>query len=374
MKLATLPLVVLLAMVSWAGGQITEGQWTYIVENGGATITASTATGDVIIPSELDGYAVKKVGNGYPSIFGNPNTSVTSITIPDSVTSIGGSAFQECTSLTGVIIPNSVTSIGQYAFYGCTGLTADLTIPNSVTSIERYAFDSCTGLTSVSIPDSVTRIGLLAFAYCTGLTSVDIPSRFTAQIGAIGFTGQLATDLMADGLVEAITQRVLAALPNNYGIATKADLGTAVSDATSQAIAQVQAAPNDYNLFSPTQYQANRDRGLADGIRDGISKVIVAPESYGLYDSTSIMDLRMGGLMIQKQGTDATIVLQPQTTTDLVTVPFTNNGPPITNAIPMPGDKGFLRVGAIYVPAGDLTDVQTVDQGTGFSRSSGFTW
>ena len=90
-------------------------------------------------------------------------------------------------------------------------------------------------------------------------------------------------------------------------------------------------------------------------------KPTALPESYGLYNSTSIMDLRMGGLMIQKQGTEATIVFQPQTTTDLVTLPFTNNGPPITNAIPMPGDKGFLRVGAIYVPAGDLTDVLNND-------------
>jgi len=165
---------------------------------------------------------------------------------------------------------------------------------------------------------------------------------------------------MADGLVEAITQRVLAALPNNYGIATKADLGTAVSDATSQAIAQVQATPHDYNLFSSTQYEANRIAGQQD--------VIASPESYGLYDSTSIMDLRMGGLMIQKQGTNATIVFQPQTTTDLLTVPFTNNGPPITNTVPMPGDKGFLRVGAIYVPAGDLTDVlNNVDVGDTFT-------
>ena len=125
---------------------------------------------------------------------------------------------------------------------------------------------------------------------------------------------------------------------------------------------------NRANLFTQLQYDDNRARGLADGIRDGISKVIVAPESYGLYDSTSIMDLRMGGLMIQKRGTDATIVFQPQTTTDLVTLPFTNNGPPITNAIPMPGDKGFLRVGAIYVPAGDLTDVlNNVDVGDTFT-------
>ena len=268
MKLATLPLVVLLALVSWASGQITEGDWTYVVENGGATITGSTATGDVTIPSELGGYPV--------------------------------------------------TSIGNSAFYGSLGLT------------------------SVSIPNSVTSIGGSAFEGCTGLTSASIPSRFTIQIGIIGFTGQLATDLMADGLVEAIAQRVIAALPNNYGIATKADLSGAISDATTQAIAQVQAAPNDYNLFSPTQYQANRITGVAEGK----AEVIEVPGSYGLYDSTSIMDLRMGGLMIQKRGTDATIVFQPQTTTDLVTLPFTNNGPPITNAIPMPGDKGFLRVGA----------------------------
>ncbi len=115
-------------------------------------------------------------------------------------------------------------------------------------------------------------------------------------------------------------------------------------------ILTVQKNPHHYGLFSPTQYEANRIAGQQD--------VIASPMAYGLYTATSFMDLRMGGLMIQKQGTDATIVFQPQTTTDLVTLPFTNNGPPVTNAIPMPGDKGFVRVGAIYVPANDLTDVR----------------
>jgi len=127
-------------------------------------------------------------------------------------------------------------------------------------------------------------------------------------------------------------------------------------------VAALYSNANRANLFTQSQYDDNRARGR----EDGRAEVIVAPGSYGLYDSTSIMDLRMGGLMIQKQGTDATIVFQPQTTTDLVTVPFTNNGPPITNAMPMPGDKGFLRVGAIYVPANDLNDVRPADQGTGF--------
>jgi hypothetical protein len=351
MKLAPLPLVVLLALVSWASGRITDGQWTYRVENDGATIQASTATGDVTIPSQLGGYAVKQVG--YHSDAGSffdrdVQTSVTSVTIPDSVTRIQGMAFEDCTGLTSV------------------------TIGSGVATIESWAFRGCTRLTSVVIPDSVTSIGNGAFQGCTGLTSVVIPSRFTAQIGAIGFTGQLATDLIADGLVEAIAQRVIAALPDNYGIATKADLSGAIAGATTQAIAQVQSTPNNYGLYSPTQYQANRITGVAEGK----AEVIEAPGSYGLYDSTSIMDLRMGGLMIQKQGTDATIVFQPQTTTDLVTLPFTNNGPPITNAIPMPGDKGFLRVGAVYVPANDLTDVQpatdaVVDSLLGDSPPSG---
>ena len=133
-------------------------------------------------------------------------TGLTSITIPDSVTSIGYGAFAYCTGLTsitvsggnkkfdsrnncnGIIktatntlisgckntdIPDSVTSIGNSAFYDCTGLTS-ITIPDSVTSIGGSAFWGCTGLTSITIPDSVTSIGVSAFTYCTGLTSITV--------------------------------------------------------------------------------------------------------------------------------------------------------------------------------------------------------
>ena len=78
------------------------------------------------------------------------------------VTSIGGSAFSDCSGLTSITIPNSVTSIGNYAFSKCSGLTS-VTIPNSVTSIGNYAFRNCSGLTSVTIPNSVTSIGEDAF-------------------------------------------------------------------------------------------------------------------------------------------------------------------------------------------------------------------
>jgi len=139
---------------------------------------------------------------------------------------------------------------------------------------------------------------------------------------------------------------------SSFGLFTEAEHTAHFESGRTVGRSDVTDAPASFSLFTQLQYDDNRARGR----EDGRAEVIEAPESYGLYDSTSIMDLRMGGLMIQKQGTDATIVFQPQTTTDLVTLPFTNTGTPITNAIPMPGDKGFLRVEAIYVPANDLID------------------
>ena len=99
---------------------------------------------------------------------------LTNITIPNNVTSIGDSAFRNCTGLTNITIPNNVTSIGGYTFYFCTGLTS-VTIPNGVTSIGNLAFKN-TGLTSVNIPYGVTSIGEEAFAKCKNMTSVTLPS------------------------------------------------------------------------------------------------------------------------------------------------------------------------------------------------------
>ena len=111
----------------------------------------------------------------------------TSITIPNSVTSIGEEAFCGCTGLTSITIPTSVTSIGDYAFCGCTGLTS-ITIPTSVTSIGDYAFSNCTGLTSIDIPNSITSIVNRMFYGCTGLTSITIPNNITS-IGGGAFSG-----------------------------------------------------------------------------------------------------------------------------------------------------------------------------------------
>ena len=149
---------------------------------------------------------------------------MTSVTIDNSVESIGQYAFYECADLTSVTIPNSVTSIGDYAFSECSGLTSvhisdiaawcnidfadgysnplsyahhlylngeevkDLVIPNSVTSIGTYAFYDCSGLTSVTIDNSVESIGDYAFSYCKGLTSVIIGNS-VESIGGFAFDG-----------------------------------------------------------------------------------------------------------------------------------------------------------------------------------------
>ena len=118
--------------------------------------------------------------------YSDTNTA-TEYSIPDTVTYIANSAFQDCSSLTSITIPDSVTSIGWGAFSGCRSLTS-VTIPDSVTSIEGDAFKICSSLTSITIPDSVTSIGYSAFSYCSSLTSVTIPDSVTS-IEPLAFQG-----------------------------------------------------------------------------------------------------------------------------------------------------------------------------------------
>ena len=190
MRSLILSALILASAFQTATGQTyTSGDWTYRVSNNQATITGYTGAGGVLtVPSEVNGIPVVYFADGFrffgsTPVFGWGNTAVTSITIPNSVTSIGYMAFYRCTALTSVSIPSSVTSIGLYAFYGCSGLSS-ITIPNSVTSIGGLAFYGCTALSSITIPNSVTSIGSQAFQNCASLTSITIPNSVTSILSS----------------------------------------------------------------------------------------------------------------------------------------------------------------------------------------------
>ena len=185
---------------------------SYYEEESGHLWYENDYSGDIIIPDEVSynnvTYRVTGIGDGAFGATYQPDPSITSVTIPNSVTTIGNQAFEGCIYLTSIIIPSSVTSIGASAFDSCSGLTS-ITIPKSVTSIGENAFDSCPALNSIIveegnsvydsrdncnaliesntnklikgckntiIPNTIKTIGKYAFCGCDGLTSIDIPN------------------------------------------------------------------------------------------------------------------------------------------------------------------------------------------------------
>ena len=131
------------------------------------------AAADVTIPSSYQGKPVTTIGHA--AFF---NSAVTSVTIPDSVTSISDDAFINCPKLTNISIPNSVTYIGFSAFSSCTSLKS-ITLPSSLSFISGALFLGCSQLTTIHIPVSVTSIGNNAFADCPSLMTVTYPGSKT---------------------------------------------------------------------------------------------------------------------------------------------------------------------------------------------------
>jgi hypothetical protein len=152
----------------WQGINTSDFIYAVNIDNCSVTISEYKGKGgNVIIPALID----CKLVTGIDFDAFENCTSLTCVTIPNSVTRIGNGVFSECTGLTVVTIPDSVISIWIAAFYGCTSLTS-IIIPDSVTRIGKHAFANCENLTCITIPNSVKEIGELSFYGCESLTKV----------------------------------------------------------------------------------------------------------------------------------------------------------------------------------------------------------
>ena len=172
------------AKVVYQGGELTTiGDFQFYTSDGiHSLVNYIGKDTEIVLP---DSYNGESYNIGECAFSGC--SSLTTITIPEGVTSIGERAFYNCSSLKSITIPEGVTSIGEYTFSGCSSLT-DITIPEGVTSIGKYAFSSCSSLKSITIPEGVTSIGEYTFSGCSSLTDITIPESVT-NIGEWAFYG-----------------------------------------------------------------------------------------------------------------------------------------------------------------------------------------
>lgn len=195
--------ILLLSLLLWNSLLVTTQAQTaedfkYSIADGQVTITEYIGSSeDVIVPSSIESYPVTVI-DGWAFTH---QTTIQSITLPDTIQQIGleafsycrgltsftfggqettilGYAFYGCNNLTEIKLPNTVTSIGSYAFCGCLSIT-EFTIPEGIANIEQGTFYKCSSLMDIQLPDSLISIGANAFAECSALETIDIPSNVT---------------------------------------------------------------------------------------------------------------------------------------------------------------------------------------------------
>ncbi len=169
-----------------------DGSTATITEFRGPVDPKNTGPYDIDIPEKLGNYTVTVLGEDSFSTddFDSPlydihHTKIHSVTIPQSVTSIGKDAFAQCRALQSLTIDDAATSIGDWAFDECYKLTT-LSLGKKITTIGDYAFYDCRILNNVTIPQSVTSIGDQAFGCCYGMDSFTIKDAATS-IGEYAF-------------------------------------------------------------------------------------------------------------------------------------------------------------------------------------------
>ena len=158
------------------------------------------------VPKSLTKVTITKMTKLADNAFYNLS-SLTEITLPNTITSIGNRVFYNCIGLTEIYIPENVNSIGAYAFYNCENLT-QITIPSGVTKINNYSFYNLNKITEITIPAGVTEIGEYAFAGCSGINNITIPSNCT-KIGSYAFKGMnKLTEVVIPDSVTSIGEKI----------------------------------------------------------------------------------------------------------------------------------------------------------------------
>lgn len=147
--------------------------------------------------------------------------SVTTVSLPNTIKSIGYAAFLDCYQLTSVNLPSSITTIGDNAFNGCTVL-GNVTLPTALKSIGNNAFQNCKTFTSIDIPNGVTTIGASAFSSCSNLASISIPSS-VVSVGSSAFSGTAWYTNLPNGMVYfgSIAYNYKGTMPENTTIEIK---------------------------------------------------------------------------------------------------------------------------------------------------------
>ncbi len=156
----------------------------YSVNDDGKTCTITgiglTIDKDLIIPKEIDGYSIVAIADN-----AFMNCDFKTVSLPESITQIGKSAFEGCLLLESINIPQNVTAIQERTFYGCTNLK-EIKFPEGLTDIKDFAFRNCWSLLSVEFPSTLINIGMGAFMECTYLPEIDLPEGLK-KIDGFGF-------------------------------------------------------------------------------------------------------------------------------------------------------------------------------------------
>jgi len=160
----------------------TETLIAYAVEGGNIYFDPATGTvreadptvTSAVIPEEIDGVAVTSIGDCLFADYGGVSETLKSVTLPESIQTIGYEAFYNCAGLTEIKIPSQVKVIHYHTFYNCKSLT-DVTLPDALQEIETMAFSHCESLSKIAFPDGLKNIATMAFEYCSALDEISLP-------------------------------------------------------------------------------------------------------------------------------------------------------------------------------------------------------